>query len=56
MRWRVNLIRLARHLSWACVVLAVAAYGAVVVRNVTGTLEGILSRRPPVVVAQQPSR
>jgi F0F1-type ATP synthase membrane subunit c/vacuolar-type H+-ATPase subunit K len=45
-----------RNLVWACLVLAVAAYGAVVVRNVTDTLVGITSRQPSTVIAQQPYR
>ena len=38
MRWRVDLAGAVRNLVWACLVLAVAAYGAVVVRNVTDAL------------------
>jgi F0F1-type ATP synthase membrane subunit c/vacuolar-type H+-ATPase subunit K len=48
--------RLARDLVWACLVVAVATYGAVVVRNVTDTLVGITSHQPSMVVAQRPSR
>ena len=53
MHWRANLIR---TLTWTCLILAVAAYGSVVVRNVTDTLVGITSHQPPIVVVQQPRR
>ena len=56
MRWRVDLAGAVRNLVWACLVLAVAAYGAVVVRNVTDALVGIATHQPSMVVAQQPYR
>jgi len=49
MHWRVNLV-------WACLLLAVAAYGAVVVRNVTEMLVGITSHQSSIILAQRPSR
>lgn len=55
MRWRVDIGRLGRDLLWASLVLAVAAYGAVVVRNVTDMLVGI-THQPPMVVVERPSR
>jgi F0F1-type ATP synthase membrane subunit c/vacuolar-type H+-ATPase subunit K len=45
-----------RNLIWAALVVAVAAYGAVVVRNVTETLVGITSPQPSVVIAERPNR
>jgi hypothetical protein len=56
MRWRVDIPRLIQNLSWVGLVLAVAAYGAVVVRNVTEMLVGIATHQPPVVVVQRPNR
>lgn len=56
MRWRVDRAGLVRHLVWAGLVLAVAAYGSVVVRNVTDTLVGIATHQPSMVIAQQPYR
>jgi hypothetical protein len=53
MHWRAELLR---TLTWACLILAVAAYGSVVVRNVTDALVGITSHQPPIVVVQQPTR
>ena len=52
MRSRVDLARLARDLVWVCLVLAVAAYGAAVVRNVTDALIAMSSRQPAMVVAE----
>jgi hypothetical protein len=56
MRSRVDIARLARDLLWACLVLAVAAYGAVVVRNVTDALVMITSHQPAMVLADRPMR
>ena len=56
MRWRVDITRLAQDLSWIGLVLAIAAYGAVVVRNVTEMLMGIATHQPPVGVIQRPNR
>jgi F0F1-type ATP synthase membrane subunit c/vacuolar-type H+-ATPase subunit K len=53
---RADTIRLVRTLSWAGLVLAVAAYGAVVVRNVTDMLVGMASHQPSVVVVERPNR
>jgi hypothetical protein len=39
-----------------CLVLAVASYGALVVRNVTEMLVAIASHQSVVVVAQRPNR
>jgi hypothetical protein len=56
MRWRVDLPPLLMNLLWAGVVLAVAAFGAAVVRNVTDALVGIAYHQPPVAVVDQPNR
>jgi hypothetical protein len=42
--------------AWVCLVLAVAAYGSVVVRNVTAVLAGITRQTPPIVVVERPAR
>jgi hypothetical protein len=56
MRWRVDTTRLTRNLVWVCLVLAVAIYGSVVVRNVTETMVAIARHQPSIVVAQRPNR
>jgi F0F1-type ATP synthase membrane subunit c/vacuolar-type H+-ATPase subunit K len=56
MRWRVDLVGPVRNLVWVGLVLAVAGYGAAVVRNVTDTLVGITTHQPSMVVAQRPNR
>ncbi len=43
-----------RTLLWASMVVAVAAYGSVVVRNITEAMVGIAS--PGMVVAERPNR
>jgi hypothetical protein len=43
-------------LVWVCLVLAVATYGSVVVRNVTDVLMGIADHQRSFVVVQQPTR
>jgi F0F1-type ATP synthase membrane subunit c/vacuolar-type H+-ATPase subunit K len=56
MRSRVDPPRPLRTLLWIGLVLAVAAYGSVVVRNVTETLVWIASHQPAMVMVQRPSR
>jgi hypothetical protein len=56
MRWRADLATLVRRLLWAAMVVAVAAYGAVVVRNVTEQLMVMTTHAPSQVVAQRPNR
>jgi hypothetical protein len=41
---------------WVCLVLAVAAYGSVVVRNVTDTLSGIAHHPDAVIATASPAR
>jgi hypothetical protein len=55
MRWRADLTGLVRHLLWASLVLAVAAYGSAIVRNVTDTLVEI-THQPSDVMVQQATR
>ena len=56
MRWRADITKVLMHLVWACLVMAVAAYGAVVVRNVTDMLVAIACHQPSMIVAERPSR
>jgi hypothetical protein len=49
-------MRLVRDLSWACLVVAVAAFLSPVVRNVTEALVAMTSHQSSMVVAQQPNR
>jgi F0F1-type ATP synthase membrane subunit c/vacuolar-type H+-ATPase subunit K len=56
MRWRVDAQTLVRNLLWAGLVVAVAAYGSVIVRNVTEMLVGITSHQPSLIVVQRPNR
>jgi hypothetical protein len=55
MRWQADRSAPVRNLVWICLVLTVAAFGSVVVRNVTETLVGI-THQPSMAVAQRPSR
>lgn len=41
---------------WVCFVLAIAAYGSVVVRNVTEMLATITHPAPAVLAIEQPRR
>jgi hypothetical protein len=56
MRWRADLPVLLLDLARACLIVAVAAFGAAIVRNVTDTLMGIAHHQPSVEVVQQPYR
>ncbi len=56
MRWRARLRQAAPGLVWVGLVLAVAAYGAVVVRNVTDTMAGIAHHDAAMVMAERPNR
>jgi hypothetical protein len=55
MRSRAKGIRLAHGVVWVFLVLAVAAYGSVVVRNVTDVLVG-MTHQPTMVVVERPNR
>ncbi|HEY0184709.1 MAG TPA: hypothetical protein VGC09_18060 [Rhodopila sp.] len=56
MRSPADCTTLVRRLVWIGLVLAVAAYGSIVVRNVTAALVGIASHQSTVIVAETPSR
>ncbi len=56
MRWQARLRQTLPRAVWVCLVLAVAAYGAVVVRNVTEMLAGITHPAPAIVVVERPVR
>ena len=56
MRWRASLRDVLPHLLWACLVLAVAAYGAEIVRNVTDALLKIAGQSDTVATLDQPHR
>jgi hypothetical protein len=56
MLWQAKVRQALPTLVWVCVVLAVAAYGAVVVRNVTDTLIGIVDHSRSVALVDRPNR
>jgi hypothetical protein len=56
MRWQASLQQALPMAVWVCLVLAMAAYGAVVVRNVTDMLAGIAHPASAVVAVAQPTR
>lgn len=43
-------------LVWFCLILAMAAYGAAIVRNITETLQGIAGQSRSVAVLERPYR
>jgi hypothetical protein len=55
-RWRVDVSALLLDLARACLIIAVAAFGAAIVRNVTDALIGIAHQQASVVVADRPYR
>jgi uncharacterized membrane protein YqhA len=56
LQWRLRARRVLPGVVWVCLVVAVAAYGAVVVRNVTETLTGISDHAHTVTLGNQPNR
>jgi hypothetical protein len=56
MPWPAKLRQALPRLVWICLVLAVAAYGGVVVRNITDMLVGMTSHQQTLVEVQRPSR
>jgi hypothetical protein len=48
MRWRDDVPVLLTDLARACLIVAVAAFGATIVRNVTDALMGIAHRQPSI--------
>ncbi len=55
-RDRTKVHRAAPRLIWIGLVLAVAAYGAVVVRNITETMVGIVHHDAAVTMVGRPNR
>jgi hypothetical protein len=56
MRWRAKIRRVLPDVAWACLVLAVAAYGAAIVRNITDAMIDIRDKSHAMVVVQRPNR
>jgi hypothetical protein len=56
MRWRARLRQAAPGLVWIGLVLAIAAYGSVIVRNVTDTMAGIAHHNAAMAMVERPSR
>jgi hypothetical protein len=56
-RWQAESVPLQQRLAWVGIVLILAAGGAVIVRNVTDTLQTIARCGPSAVIAlDQPNR
>jgi hypothetical protein len=56
MPWQARLRQTLPTVVWVCLVLAIAAYGSVVVRNVTDMLAAIAHPAPAVIAIAQPRR
>jgi hypothetical protein len=56
MHWQAKVRQSLPRLVWIGLVLAIAAYGSVVVRNVTEALHGIVHPTSTMALAVQPSR
>ena len=56
MPWQAKVRQALPVVAWICLVLAIAAYGAAIVRNVTDALAGIAGHPRSVVVMQTPNR
>jgi hypothetical protein len=56
MPWQAKVRQALPGVAWICLVLAVAAYGAAIVRNVTDALAGIAGHQRSVVVMETPNR
>jgi hypothetical protein len=56
MPWQAKVRQALPRVVWVCLVLAIAAYGAVVVRNVTDTLIGIADHSRSMVLVERPTR
>jgi hypothetical protein len=56
-RWQVDMGSLRQRLAWIGMVLILASGGAVIVRNVTDTLQAMAHHDPSTVIAlDQPNR
>jgi hypothetical protein len=56
MRWRARVRQAAPGVVWIGLVLAIAAYGSVIVRNVTDSMAGIAHHDDAMVMVERPSR
>jgi hypothetical protein len=56
MPWQAKVRQALPVVAWICLVLAIAAYGAAIVRNVTDVLAGIAGHQHSVVVMETPNR
>jgi hypothetical protein len=56
MPWQAKVRQALPGVAWICLVLAVAAYGAAIVRNVTDVLAAIAGHPRSVVVMATPNR
>jgi hypothetical protein len=56
MRWRAELRQALPGVVWVCLVLAVAACGSFVVRNVTDALSAIAHHSDAVIATASPTR
>jgi hypothetical protein len=56
MPWQAKVRNALPSAAWICMILAVAAYGAVIVRNVTDVLEGVAGHPRSVVLVERPYR
>lgn len=56
MPWPAKLRQVLPTVVWVCLVLAIAVYGSVVVRNVTDMLATIAHPGPAIVAIEQPRR
>lgn len=56
MRWRTTCTRLVHELVWVCLILGIAAYGAVVVQHVTEALVDMAYQQTSVKAVPRPNR
>ncbi len=56
MPWQAKVRQAVPRIAWICLVLALAGYGAAIVRNVTDVLAGIAGHPRSVVVMATPNR
>ncbi len=56
MRWQANIREIVGGLVWICLILATAAYGAAIVRNITETLQGIAGQSRSTAALARPYR
>jgi hypothetical protein len=56
MHWQAKVRQALPGIAWICLVLALAGYGAAIVRNVTDVLAGIAGHRRSTVLVETPNR